>query len=184
MSHHTRCAIALSSINMLLLGWGPMALRAQTTDSVQRAVRVRVDFASTEHSRFGRGQVQSMIGTTVPTGGDTLVLAIRPDAEPIRIPRASIQGVYVSQGRMSWWTSALRGAIAPAVVGAALSAAATSLHRKSGDPGPGQAALTSAIWGGATGAALGAWSPQERWNRVTNDQRLRNAREYSAGVSP
>jgi hypothetical protein len=47
----------------------------------------------------------------------------------------------------------------------------------------GQAALTSALWGGASGAALGGWSPEERWHR-TSDQRLRKDREYSAGVSP
>ena len=184
MSYRTRYAIALSSLNILLLGSSPIGLRAQTADSVQRTMRVRVEFASMERSRFGRSRLQSMIGTTVPTGGDTILLLTRPEAEPIRIPRASIHDVYVSQGHMSWWTSAMRGAIAPALIGAALSAAATSIHRKAGDPGPGQAALTSAIWGGASGAALGAWSPEERWHRLTNDQRLRKDREYSAGVSP
>ena len=179
MSDHTRSAIAL-----LLLTSNAIPLRAQARDSVQREVRVRVEFASTEHSRFWRRSVQSMIGTTVPSGGDTLLLMLHNDAAPIRIPRASIAELYVSQGRMSRWASAIRGAVAPAVIGAALSAAATSIHRRAGDPGVGQSALTSAIWGGATGAALGAWSPDERWQRLTSDQRLRRDREYSAGVSP
>jgi hypothetical protein len=178
MNTRTRYAIAL-----LLLS-SPITVRAQATDSARREMRVRVEFASTEHSRFGRRHVQSMIGTTVPTGGDTLLLVMRADAAPIRIPRSSIRDVYVSEGRRSWWMSAMRGAIAPAFIGAALSAASTSIRRKAGDPGPAQAALTSALWGGATGAALGAWSPDERWRRLTTDQRLRKDREYSAGVSP
>jgi len=184
MSYCTRSAIALSWLIILLLGPSPNVLRAQAVDSVRRTMRVRVEFASTERSSFGRSRVQSMIGTTVPTVGDTILLMTRPDAEPIRITRASIRDVYVSQGRMSWWTSAMRGAVAPALIGAALSAAATSIHRKAGDPSAGQAALTSAMWGGASGAALGAWSPEERWHRLTTDQRLRKDREYSAGVSP
>ena len=181
MSCRRRSAIALSSF---LLASSPIALAAQTADSVQRTVRVRVELASMERSRFGRSRSQSMIGTMLPTGGDTILLMTRADAEPIRIPRATIRDVYVSQGRRSWWTSAMRGAIAPALIGAALSAATTSIHRKAGDPAPGRAALTSAMWGGASGAVLGAWSPEERWRRMTNDQRLRKDREYSAGVSP
>jgi len=181
MSYRRHSAIALS---LVLLGSSPVALAAQTADSVQRTVRVRVEIASTERSRFGRSRSQSMIGTMQPTGGDTILLVTGPNVEPIRIPRATIRDVYVSEGRRSWWASAMRGAVAPALIGAALSAATTSIHRKAGDPGPGKAALTSAIWGGASGAALGAWSPDERWRRMTNDQRLRKDREYSAGVSP
>jgi len=173
-----------NAILLLLLISSPIPLRAQAPDSVQREVRVRVEFASTEPTRFWHRSGQSMIGTTVPNGGDTLLLMVHPDAGPIRIPRASIRELYVSQGRMSRWWSATRGAIAPALIGAALSAAATSIHRKAGDPGVGQAALTSALWGGASGAVLGAWSPEERWHRLTTDQRLRKDREYSAGVSP
>jgi hypothetical protein len=179
MSHHTRGAITL-----LLLLSSPMRLRAQALDPGQREVRVRVEFAPAERPRFWRRSVQSMIGTTLPNAGDTLLLMLRPDAGPIRIPRASIRELYVSQGRRTRWVSAIRGVIAPALIGAALSAAATTIHRKAGDPGPGQAALTSALWGGASGAALGAWSPEERWHRLTIDQRLRKDREYSAGVSP
>lgn len=179
MSYHNRGAIAL-----LLLLSSEMRLRAQAPDPGQREVRVRVEFTSAEPPSFWRRGVQSMIGTTVPNTGDTLLLMLRPDAGPIRIPRASIRELYVSQGRRTRWASAVRGAIAPALIGAALSAAATTIHRKVGDPGPGRAALTSAIWGGASGAVLGAWSPEERWRRLTSDQRLRKDREYSAGVSP
>ena len=182
MFYHARSAIAL-----LLVTSSAIPLRAQVAqvaDSVQREVRVRVEFASTEGSHFWHRGGQSMIGTTVPNGGDTLLLMLHNDAAPIRIPRASIRELYVSQGRTSRWSSAIRGAIAPALIGAALSAATASIRRKAGDPGPGQAALTSAIWGGASGAALGAWSPEERWQRLSSDQRLRSDRAYSAGVSP
>jgi hypothetical protein len=70
-----------------------------------------------------------------------------------------------------------RSTIAPALIDAALSGAATSIHRKAGDPAPGHAAVTSAIVGGASGAALGAWSPEERWHRVRSNQRFRKDRE-------
>ena len=93
MSYRTHRAIALSSLTILLLGSSPIGLRAQTADSARRTMRVRVEFASTERSRFGHSRVQSVIGTTAPTGGDTILLVTRPDAEPIRIPRASIHDV-------------------------------------------------------------------------------------------
>lgn len=85
MSYCTRSTIALRSLIILLLGPSPIVLRAQAVDSVQRTMRVRVEFASTERSRFGHSRVQSMIGTAVPTVGDTILLMTRPDAEPIRI---------------------------------------------------------------------------------------------------
>lgn len=69
MSINSRYAIAL-----LLVSTALITLRAQTRDSLGREMRVRVDFVSTEHSHFGRRRVQSMIGTTLPTGGDALLV--------------------------------------------------------------------------------------------------------------
>jgi hypothetical protein len=173
-----------AALSGLLVSLVPAAISAQVADTMSGQSRVRVDFVSAERSRFGGARTQSVIGTTGDLRADTLLLTVQPGADPIRVPRSSISGAYLSQGRMSRWEAGLRGAIMPAVLGAALTAVATSIRRRPGDPTPAQSALSSAAWGAATGAALGAWSPEERWHRLTSDQRLLKDREYSAGVSP
>lgn len=167
----------------VLLG-APRFAWAQMEDTVSVATRVRVDFKSSGHSRFGRARTQSVIGTTNDLRRDTLLLTVQAGADPIRVPRSSISGAYVSRGRMSRWEAAARGAVMPALVGAALSAAASAIRRKAGDPTPMQSALSSAAWGGVSGAALGAWSPQERWLSLGDVQGRRVDRAYSPGVSP
>lgn len=157
---------------------------AQAGDTVTVATRVRIDFTSTGRSRFGRARTQSVIGTTSDLRGDTLLLTVQPGADPIRVPRSSISGAYVSRGRLSRWEAGARGAVMPALVGAALSAAASAIRRRAGDPTPMQSALSSAAWGGLSGAALGAWSPQERWRLLGDVQAPRADRAYSPGVSP
>lgn len=168
---------------VVLLGAAHPA-KAQTGDTVTVAARVRIDFTSTGHSRFGRARTQSVIGTTSDLRRDTLLLTVQPGADPIRVPRSSISGAYLSRGRMSRWEAGVRGAVIPALVGAALSATASAIRRKAGDPTPMQSALTSAGWGALSGAALGAWSPQERWRPLGDVQGPRVERAYSPGVSP
>ena len=157
---------------------------AQTADTATVPSRVRIDFVSSGHSRFGRARTQSVIGTTNDLRRDTLLLTVQPGAAPIRVPRASISGAYLSRGRMSRWEAGVRGAVIPALVGAALSAATSSIRRRPGDPTPARSALSSAVWGGLSGAALGAWSPQERWLPIADPQDRRVDRAYSPGVSP
>lgn len=168
---------------LVLLGAARLA-SAQTGDTVALAARVRVDFVSRGHSWFGRARTQSVIGTTSDLRRDTLLLTVQPGADPIRVPRSSISSAYLSRGRMSRWEAGIRGAVLPALVGAALSAAASGIRRKAGDPTPMQSALSSAAWGGLSGAALGAWSPQERWLPLADAQGPRVERAYSPGVSP
>lgn len=168
---------------ILLLGATRLA-EAQVPDTISTQSRIRIDFVSPGHSRFGRARTQSVIGTTTDLGRDTLLLTMEPGAEPIRVPRSSIGGAYVSRGRMSRWEAGIRGAVVPALVGAALSAATSSIRRRPGDPTPAHSALSSAAWGGLSGAALGAWSPQERWLPIPIAQGRRTERAYSPGVSP
>jgi hypothetical protein len=52
-------------------------------------------------------------------------------------------------------------------MGAALSAAASSISRRADGPSVGQKVLSSASWGAASGAVRGAWSPNERWRPLT-----------------
>lgn len=160
------------------------AAAAQVADAAPLESRVRIDFVSSGHSRFGRARTQSVIGTTSDLRQDTLLLIMQPGADPIRVPRSSISAAYVSRGRMPRWEAAVRGAVIPAIVGAALSAAASAIRRRPGDPTPAQSALSSAAWGGLSGAALGAWSPAERWLPVADLQGRRADRAYSPGVSP
>jgi hypothetical protein len=170
MPRHPRstCASpARYSLAVLLLVATPVAGRGQALTSVAPDTRVRVELLATERSWHGREQVQSVVGTLVETRADTLLLAVRAGAAPIRIPLASTRAVFVTHGRPPRWQSALRGAVVPAIVGAALSAATSSIRRRPGDRRPVQMALSSAAWGAASGAALGAWSPKERWRRLT-----------------
>jgi hypothetical protein len=143
----------------------------QGLDSVPASARVRVEFPAADRSKFdrvrlGRAREQSIIGTIEAVRADTLLLLVQPGAASLRIPRAAIRSVYLSGGRPPRWRAALDGALMPALVAAALSAAGASIHRREGDPSPSEMALSSAVWAGASGAVLGAWRPKERWRPV------------------
>ena len=158
-------AIAVSLV-VGVLATTATAAAAQSLDSLAPTTRVRVDFPTGERSRFHRDRAQSVIGTLEGVRGDTLLLAVRPGAVPLRVPRATIHRVYVSRGRPPRWRAALEGALLPAVITGALSAAGASIHRKAGDPSPGDMAASSAAWAAASGALLNAWSPKERWRVI------------------
>ena len=157
-----RCVIAA-----LLLALVPSVTRGQELASTTLDTRIRLDLLTTERSRFSRGSAQSLVGTFAGVRSDTVLLIVRPGVDPIRVPIASMRSSYVSRGRPQRWEAAIRGAVAPALIGAALSAITASIRRESGDPTVARAAMTSAAWGAASGAVLGAWSPKERWRRVT-----------------
>jgi hypothetical protein len=150
----------------LLLAAAPAVARGQALDAVAPNTRIRVDLHG-DRSRFGRERAQSVIGTLVAVRADTVLLLVRASADPLRLPRTSIRGAYLSRGRPPRWQAALRGAVVPAVIGAALSALTMTIHRDEGDPTPMQAAGSSAAWGALSGAVFGAWSPRERWHRLS-----------------
>ena len=139
---------------------------AQSLDSIAPDTRVRIDLRTTERSNFGRERAQSVVGRVAAFEGDTLLLVVRPGSDPVRVPRNAMRAAYVSGGVPHRWQAALRGAVMPALVGAALSAATASVRRRADGPTPGEMALSSAAWGAASGAVLGAWSPRERWHRI------------------
>jgi hypothetical protein len=140
--------------------------QGQSLDAISTGTRVRIDFPAAERSRFHRERVQSVIGTLDSVRADTVLLAVRPGAVPLRIPRAAIHSAYTSGGHPPRWRAAMNGAVVPAIVAAGLSAAGASIRRKPGQPTAGQMAASSAAWAGATGALLGAWSPKERWRPI------------------
>jgi hypothetical protein len=144
---------------------------AQELSSIPPNARVRIDFPAAERSRFerigiGHSQTQSVAGRVEAVRADTLLLVVRSGDEPLRIPRAAIRSVYVSGGHPPRWRAALDGALVPALVTAALSAAGATIHRKPGDPTPAEAAVSGALWVGASSALLSAWHPKERWRPI------------------
>jgi hypothetical protein len=161
--HHVA---ALSVVRSLVLSV-PVVAGGQSLDPIPASARVRIDFPTTDRSRFHRERVQSVVGNVETIRADTLLLVIRPGAVPLRIPRSAVRNLYVSAGRPPRWRAALEGAVRPALIAAALGAAGASIHRKEGDPSPAQMAASSAAWAGATGAIVGAWSPKERWRPIS-----------------
>jgi hypothetical protein len=158
--------LAFVSVVVGLLASVPTFAGGQSPDAISANTRVRIDLSTTERSRFGRERAQSVVGTLEAVRGDTLLLIVRPDAAPLRIPRGAMRTVYVSDGHPARWRAALNGALLPALIAGMLSAAGASIHPKQGDPSPAQMAASSAAWAGASGALLGAWSPKERWRAV------------------
>jgi hypothetical protein len=159
---HRIASIVVASLFTL----APPVIRAQSLDSISANTRVRIDFPTGERSRFRRERAQSVVGALEEVRGDTVLLVVRPGAVPLRIPRAAIRTLYISRGRPPRWRGALDGALVPALITAALSAAGASINRRENDPSPAQMAASSAAWVGASGALLGAWSPKERWRAV------------------
>jgi hypothetical protein len=144
----------------------PTVAASQSLAAVPVNARVRVDLPGGERSFLRRERAQSVTGTVETIRGDTLFMAVGSGAALVRIPAGSIRGVFVSKGRPARWRAALEGAVLPALVAGALSAAGSSIRRKDGDPSPGRMAATSAGWAAASGALLSAWSPKERWRAV------------------
>lgn len=141
------------------------AVDAQSLATIPAHARIRVDLP-VDRQRFHRERAQSVVGTLEEVREDTLLLAVRQGATPLRVPRAAIRKLYVSGGRPPRWRAALEGALLPAVITGALSAVGASIHRKAGDPSPAEMAAASAAWAAASGALVGAWSPKERWRAI------------------
>jgi hypothetical protein len=158
-----------------LLALAPTIVRAQSLASLSTGTRIRIDLPTADRSRFHRERMQSVVGTLETARADTLLLVVRSGADPLRIPHAAVRKLYVSGGRPPRWRAALDGALLPALITATLSAAAGSIHRKEGDPSPGQMAVSSAAWAAASGALLGAWSPKERWRPISRPDSITNS---------
>ena len=153
----------------------PMHLRAQPLVSTASGTRVRIDLPSTERSRFRRERPQSIVGTLGALHGDTLLVIVRTEADPLRVPLTSTRAAYASGGRTPRWQAALRGAVFPALTSAALNAISASINRGTDTRTPLQRATAGAAWGAASGAALGALFPKERWHRLTYTATSREA---------
>ena len=164
--------VSLAMVLVLVAALAPGA-GGQGIDAIPLHARVRVDFPAADPSRFERSRfvgsrVQSVIGTLEGVLADTLLLMVRSSPEPLRVPRAAVHRMYLSGGRPPRWQAAFQGALLPAVITAALSAAGASINRRADDPTPSEAAISSALWVGGSSAILSAWHPKERWRRIQN----------------
>jgi putative intracellular protease/amidase len=157
--------VAATAVAMVAV-LAPLAVRGQSIDSVPAGTRVRADVFTADTSRVRRVFAQPVAGTLVGVRGDTLLLALRAGADPLRIPRSALRDVYVSRGRPGRVSSALRSAVVPALVGGALRGLAASVRRGDSDPSPGRAALSGAALSAAFAGVKGAVFPKERWRRL------------------
>lgn len=161
----------ISRRRLLTLGVGllivaPSAVRAQSLDSIASGTRIRADVFTSELWRGRRAAAQPVAGDLLGLRGDTLLLSVREGADALRIPRSVVREVYVSGGRPSRMTSAVRSAWVPAIAGAALRGLVVGVRRRDGDPSIGQAALSGAVTSAIFAAVKGALFPKERWRRV------------------
>jgi hypothetical protein len=147
-----------------LLAVLPGVARAQGVDLLPAGTRVRADLPGSEHTFLGHRPSQPVVGTLLGIHGDTLLLEVRPGAEPLRVPRGTLAGLQRSEGRRSRLESAARRALLPTIASAALGALAAHLGR--GDDSPGEAAWKAAQRTASFTAAIGFLSPGERWQRV------------------
>jgi hypothetical protein len=98
--------------------------------------------------------------------GDTVLLLVRPELSPLRVPAAAIRELYVSRGRPSRVEAAARNAWLPAVLAGASGGVMASIGRGDDDRGPGRAALQRAASAAIFAGAMGAAFPKERWRRI------------------
>ena len=170
-------AAASLGVVVSLLASAPTIARAQSLASIPANTRIRIDLpTAADRSRFRRERVQSVAGTLESVRADTLLLVVRSGAVAIRVPREAVRRLYVSRGRPPRWRAALEGAVLPALITATLTVAGGSIHRREGDPSPGQMAASSAAWAAASGAILSAWSPKERWRPMPTPDWITNPR--------
>lgn len=151
---------------VVLLSVSPMTVRAQWTDSVRTATRIRLDINSGERTLLRRGKPQSLAGTLVAVRGDTVLVAVAPGADPILVPRAAVRTVHVSRGVPNRFESAVRRAVVPTLAAAAFTAVSLNVRRRDGDPAPTRGALAAAASTAALTGALGFVNPTERWQKV------------------
>lgn len=155
---------ALQVLGVVVASATPLA--AQRASDLEPGARIRADVHTTEVSRLRRIHDQPLTGTFAGMAGDTLLLAVRPGLQPIRVPESAIRELHVSQGRRGRVASALRSAWLPALLGGTLGATLASLRGARDGESPARAAArraaTAALFAGAMGAAF----PTERWHRL------------------
>lgn len=159
--------VRATTIGLFLLLAAPSLASGQALGAVMPNTRIRVELLSTQRSRFGRQEPQSIIGVMAGVRADTVLLLSGEGTDPICVPLNATRQVFVSGGSPRRWRAALKGAVIPALTGFALTSITARIRPRVGDPSALQQAASSAAWGAATGAVFGALSPKERWNALS-----------------
>lgn len=145
------CAVALAASDVAAQPWA----------GLPAGTRVRVLVPDSLRAAPFAPRAQTLIGTVVRTGADTLYLAAPGGAGALAVSRGAVRGLAVSRG-----ASRARSAVEQAVgVGLVFAGAALIADRDGGRGAASRAAGLGAA-GAAIGAAIGAVRPYERWRRV------------------
>ena len=158
--------VAVATAIVATLGASPATARAQSTDSLPAGTRIRIGVHTGERTLLRRQKTQALVGTLVAMSGDTILLAVRPGADPLRVPRETVSELHVSRGVPNRFESAVRRAILPTLASAAFTAVALNVRRRENDPAPGHGALSAAASTAALSGAIGLLDPKERWQRL------------------
>ena len=156
----------LTSVAMVLSLAAPGIGRAQTAEPAPTSTRIRIDVHTGERTLLRRPKTQALSGTLVAIRGDTILLAVQPGADPLRVPRSIVRDLYVSRGTPNRFESAVRRAAVPTLVSAALTALSLSVRQRISDPSPARWALSAAASTAVASGALGSISPKRRWQWV------------------
>jgi hypothetical protein len=133
----------------------PVVAAAQVSDTLQLGERVRVRVASTQ------GNTNLFTGNIAAISPDTLILAIPGGKGTIILPRASINEVAKSDGRVSRWRSV--PFVAPLVFSSALVTSTLTQSRS------GTARTQGVLLIGMNAALIARYvgrTPPERWRPV------------------
>ena len=166
LARHSLTRSVAAAAVVISMSIAPGAARAQATDSLQAGARIRIGVHTGERTLLRRPKTQSLVGTLVAMRGDTVLLAVHPGADPLRVPRTTISDVRVSLGAPNRFESAVRRAVIPTLASAAFTAVSLNVRRRDGDPSPGRGAIAAAGSTAAVSAIVGFVRPTERWQQL------------------
>jgi len=147
------------------------ASTAQHLDSLRVGSRVRVDVFSSGGSLFGRDAGQRLTGRFAGLRGDTILLSLTDSRPQLPIPLMVVRRAYVSDRRQAPLIAALRGAVFPAILGAAEGSLAPVSDGRAN--GRARAIERSALAGAVLGGVVSLFTRGERWRQLALPVRRR-----------
>jgi hypothetical protein len=160
------------------------ALSAQRAPVVEAGSRVRLLLQTDRIA--DRGDPQQLRGVVREITTDTIRLQIHGQIAPIAVPTAWITDVHLSLGRATVWQGAAQSGWTGLLLGAGVGAAiGAEVANATDEPFLRTVLVRAGLYGvslGATGAAVGALQPGERWRRVEIRARPTAAATGAAGV--
>lgn len=139
----------------------PSHLAAQVVSDSLVGERVRLHLSRQDRSLEGFVERQQLRGILADVAGDSVTIRIHPESAPVHVAANGIYQIDVSRGVSRTRTAFQRGTQS-AAVSALLGAAG-------GDEFGGSDLENMLIWAGGGfvfGAVLGAFLPEEHWDRI------------------